>query len=292
MIKRMRYRYAIESTSLYHHIGEIQMIQNQKQLIFSKSQSMYQDALEVTPGGIHSNVRWRKPHPFYYQKAKGSRIWDVDGNEFIDFLGNYGALILGHGDEDVIAAVEKQLAIGLTTGTETRLNIDVAEKLIAMIPCAEMVRFSNTGTEAVMHAIHIARGYTGKQRILKTEGNYHGWYDYVFCSHRYPEDQWRTPKAVPSTGGLVSGIEDSTLVVPWNDYPAMEQVVEQYGKEIAAIIMEPVDHNIGCAMPKKGYLEKVRELTRKHHILLIFDEVQCGVRPIYIILQPKEIQFG
>jgi len=244
----------------------------------ARSQELFRQASELTPGGVHSNVRWADPHPLYFERGRGSRIWDVDGNEYIDCTGNYGALILGHADPVVTRAVEQTLASGLTCGVETQLSIDVARRLTEMIPCAQRVRFCNSGTEAVMHALQIARGFTGRERILKTEGNYHGWYDYVYCSHRYPESEWRTPTAVPSSQGLSPDVARSTLVVPWNDLSAMEKVLQSHGDGIAAVILEPVDHNIGCALPRQGYLEGVRRLTREHGAVLIFDEVITGFR--------------
>jgi glutamate-1-semialdehyde 2,1-aminomutase len=205
-------------------------------------------------------------------------VWDVDGNEYIDCISNFGALVLGHGDPDVVDAVKRQLDTGLTVGLETELNIQTAEKLIGMIPSAEMVRFSNSGTEAVMHAIQIARGYTGRQRIVKAEGNYHGWYDYIFCNNRYPYRDWLLPKPYPTAQGLCRDVVDSTLVVPWNDLEKTSRLVNEYKAEIAAVIIEPVNHNIGCAVPRPGYLEGLRELTEKHGIVLIFDEIITGFR--------------
>ncbi len=244
----------------------------------SLSKSLFEVAKEITPGGIHSNVRWMEPHPMYFSKGSGSRIWDVDGNEYLDCVANYGALILGHGDPDVTRAVKEQLDNGLTAGVETELSVEVARKMTQVIPCCEMVRFSNSGTEAVMHAIHIARGYTNKERIVKAEGHYHGWYDYVYCSNRYSYKGWPLPKPYPSSEGLCEDLSRKTLVVPWNDLENMETLINDYKDEIAAVIMEPVNHNIGCALPKKGYLEGVRELTERNNILLIFDEIITGFR--------------
>jgi glutamate-1-semialdehyde 2,1-aminomutase len=251
---------------------------NNEGINLSRSNSLFEVAKELTPGGIHSNVRWMEPHPMYFNKGLGSRIWDIDGNEYLDCMTNYGALILGHGDPEVIRVVKEQLDKGLTAGVETELNVEVAQKMTQMIPCCEMVRFSNSGTEAIMHAIHIARGFTKKERIVKAEGHYHGWYDYVYCSNRYSYRDWPLPKPYPSSEGLCEDLSRKTLVVPWNDLEEMEKLINEYKDEIAAVIMEPVNHNIGCALPKKGYLEGVRELTEKNNILLIFDEVITGFR--------------
>ncbi len=243
-----------------------------------KSRQLYNVAKDLTPGGVHSNIRWLNPHPVYFKKASGSKIHDIDGNEYLDFISNYGALILGHGDTDVISTIKEHLGCGLTTGVESELSIEVTQLMKNLVPCCERVRFSNTGTEAVMHAIHIARGYTGKQRILKFEGHYHGWYDYIFCSNRYPFQNWQLPKPYMSSKGLCNDAENSTLVSRWNDISFLGNLIDQHKDEIAAVIMEPVNHNVGCALPKEGYLQKVRELTAKNNILLIFDEVITGFR--------------
>ena len=244
----------------------------------TNSRLLYDQAKKLTPGGVHSNVRWNNSETLYFNRGEGARIWDVDDNEYIDCIVNYGALILGHRDSDVINAVCKQLKSGLTAGIETSLSIDVAKMLTDMIPSAEMVRFANSGTEAVMHAIQMARGYTGKKKILKTEGNYHGWYDFVYCSHRYPREKWRTPESVPSTEGMTHSVQENTLVVPWNNIAELERIIDSHKDEIAVMILEPVNHNIGCALPKADYLKQVRKLTTKNNIVLAFDEVITGFR--------------
>ncbi len=251
---------------------------NETGMGLNKSAGLFQIARNFTPGGTHSNIRWREPHPIYFRKALGAKIWDVDGNEYLDCVGNLGSLILGHADPDVTKAVKEQLSTGITVGVETELNIEVSKKFAQMIPCAEMVRFSTTGTEAVMNAIRLARAYTQKERIVKAEGNYHGSYDYVLCSHRYPKKDWQCPTPVPASEGLCKDLIQSTLVVPWNNLEMMEQVIHKYKDEIAAVIIEPVNYNVGCALPKKGYLEGVRELTEKNKIPLIFDEIISGFR--------------
>jgi len=218
------------------------------------------------------------PHPIYFQRAKGSKIWDVDGNEYIDCVMNFGPCILGHGHPKVIEAVKNRLETGLTVGLETELNIKVAKKLVEMVPSAEMVRFSNTGTEAIMHAIHIARGYTGKDKIIKVEGGYNGWYDDVLVSYRPPlklAGPETSPNPVPDSGGL--RVKD-TLVIPFNNEEVAEKIIKKNKEEVAALIMEPIMFNIGCALPKDGYLKAIREITEENDVLLIFDEVRTGFR--------------
>jgi len=251
---------------------------NGSRMDLSRSANLFQIAREFAPGGTHSNIRWREPHPIYFRKALGAKIWDVDGNEYLDCVGNLGALILGHADPDVIEAVKEQLNTGITVGVETELNVEVAKKFAKMVPCAEMVRFSTSGTEAVMNAIRLARAYTQKERIVKAEGNYHGSYDYVLCSHRYPKEDWQCPRPVPASEGLCKDLLRSTLVVPWNNLEKMEEVIHAHKDDIAAVIIEPINYNVGCALPKRGYLEGVRELTEKNKILLIFDEIISGFR--------------
>lgn len=243
-----------------------------------KSQLLYEEAKKVAPGGVHSNIRWFEPCPLYFSKAKGSKIWDVDDNEYIDCISNYGALILGHGDPDVAEAVREQLDAGLTAGMESKLSVEVAKRIVQMIPYAEMVRFSVTGTGAVMHAIQIARGYTKKERIMKVTGGFHGSYDFVYGSFRNPGQESRIPTPVPVGEGLSECLVEKTLVVPRNDVEKMEKVISQYKDEIAALIIEPVNFNIGCPLPNSDYLKEVRRLTEQNNILLIFDEIITGFR--------------
>lgn len=248
----------------------------------TRSTELYERARKVTPGGVHSNARFaiHSPHPIYMKRAQGSLIWDVDGNEYIDCLGNLGALILGHGDAGIRAAVERALDSGLTAAVDSELEIEATELLVSLLPNAESARFCNSGTEAVKHAITIARGVTGRQKIVKTVGNYHGHYDFVYCGFRPEPSQWDTgPQAVPAGRGVSDAVRTDTFVIPWNDSDALAAVLEQYGSEIAAVILEPVSFNVGCALPKPGYLEQVRELTTRAGALLIFDEVITGFRP-------------
>ena len=166
---------------------------------------LYTIALEVTTGGVHSGVRYQEPHPRYFSKGKGPYVWDVDGNKYVDCIVNMGACVLGHANPKVMQAVRKQLNTGLTVGLETELSIKAAQLLKSMVPCADVVKFSNTGTEAVMHAVQIARGYTGKNRIAKLEGGYNGWYDYVLLSTHPKLDEIgpaSDPIPVPASGGL------------------------------------------------------------------------------------------
>jgi glutamate-1-semialdehyde 2,1-aminomutase len=230
---------------------------------------------------VHSGVRFQEPHPIYFKRAKGSRVWDVDDNEYIDCIVNMGACVLGHGDSKVLDAVTTQLSTGLTAGLESELSIRVAERISQIVPSAEIVKFSNTGTEAVMHAIQIARGCTGKNRIIKIEGGYDGWYDFTLVSvHPKSEESGPAdaPIAVSGSRGISTAAAKETIVIPYNNLDAAETIVKKFTKEAAALIVEPVAFNMGCVLPKEGYLKGLREITERHDVLLIFDEVITGFR--------------
>ncbi len=249
-----------------------------KTKVFTKSERLYESTKRIVPGGVHTNFKYMYPHPLYFSKAKGSRLWDVDGNEYIDCVVGFGPCILGHGHPKVTEAVRTQLESGLTVGLETELNVKVSKKLAELVPSAETVRFSNTGTEAVMHSIHIARGFTGRNKIVKIEGCYNGWYDDVLVSYHPPPKLTGpeiSPDPIPDSGGIIA---KNTLVVPFNNSAAVEKIIKRNRDEIAAIIMEPVMMNIGCALPKDGYLKAIRETTEDNDILLVFDEVRTGFR--------------
>ena len=249
--------------------------------LFPKSKEMFEACNKVIPGGVNSNIRFSifGDHPLYFKEAKGSKVRDADGNEFIDCIVSFGAIILGHGDPDVTISVRRAIESGLTCGLESEIAFAVAEKIVQMIPGTSKVKFANSGTEAVLHALMIARGYTGKEKIVKAEGHYHGYYDYIYCSFRPPKEMWgMTPTPIPMTPGLTKDLFDKTYVIPWNDLPALERILARHGHEIGAVIMEPVNHNIGCALPEPGYLEGVRDLTMKHEVLLILDEIITGFR--------------
>jgi glutamate-1-semialdehyde 2,1-aminomutase len=243
-----------------------------------QSRKLYESAKDIVVRGVHTNFKYMYPHPIYFSKAKGARIWDVDGNEYIDCVMNFGPCILGHGHPKVVEAVRNQLETGLTVGLETELSIKVCKKLAKMVPSAEAVRFSNTGTEAVMHSIQIARGYTGKAKIAKIEGAYNGWFDDVLVSHR-PVLKLAGPPCSPASIPDSAGINvEHTLVIPFNNLEVAEKIIKKNKEELAALIIEPIMLNIGCVLPKDGYLQAIREVTEENDVLLIFDEVRTGFR--------------
>ncbi len=247
----------------------------------SKTMQIFKRAEKVTPGAVHSNIRYFSPSPIFFTRGKGSRLWDVDGNEYVDCVVNMGACILGHGNPDVTKAVKVQIENGLTCGVETELSVEVAEKLKDMIPCAETVKFSNTGTEAVMKAIMIARGFTGRDMIVKIEGGYNGWYDCVLTSVKPDFDRAgpvTAPHSVPENDGLLKDAVNKTLIIPFNNADVAEEIIRKNRDKVAALLVEPVQFNLGCVLPKDGYLKALREITEDNDVLLIFDEVISGFR--------------
>jgi len=247
----------------------------------ARSRELFERADKVAAGGVHSDIRFFEPYPVFFSKAKGSRLWDVDGNEYVDCVVNYGSCILGHGHPEVVASVKEYLENGITCGMETELSVDVAEKLSKMIPCAENVKFSNTGTEAVMKSLLVARGYTGRDKIIKMEGCYNGWYDCVAVSwHPSLElaGSETAPRPVPSTKGILEDAWRKTLVIPFNNIEVAEKVIKKNRNEVAALVVEPVVFNLGCVTPREGYLQALREMTEENDVLLIFDEVISGFR--------------
>lgn len=239
-----------------------------------KSRNYYNTAREMMPGGVSSPVRAIQPYPFYTVRGSGSRIYTADGAEMIDCCGAYGPLILGHADRKVGDAVRAALDDGWLYGTPTPAEIDLARILIDDHPSIDMVRFVTTGSEATMAAIRLARGYTGKTDIIKTEGGFHGAHDGVLVQ----AGSGCTTLGQPDSAGVLADVVQHTRQVPYNDTESLVSLVESGGDKIAAMILEPVMGNIGPVLPKKGYLQEVRKITAEHDILLIFDEVITGYR--------------
>ncbi|MBI3856653.1 MAG: aspartate aminotransferase family protein [Planctomycetes bacterium] len=234
------------------------------------------------PGGVSSNIRSRwKPFPLFYSHGKGSRVWDVDGNEYIDYVLGRGPLLLGHSPAPVLEAVKRQLDRGLMYAGQHELEIEAAETISRLVPCAERVRFSNSGSEAVHMALRLARAATGRAKHVRFEGHYHGWFDSVFYSTAPKlEDAGprEAPRAVPVSKGQSPGESDNVIVLPWNDLALVEKTLSDLGREIAALITEPVMCNSGGILPKPGFLEGLRTLCTRHGVVLIFDEVITGFR--------------
>ena len=236
------------------------------------SEELFNQSKEYLPGGVNSPVRAFKPYPFFTKSAGGCKITDVDGKTYIDHCLAYGPLILGHADPKVVREVSNQLTMGTAYGTPTENEIVLAKEVVSRIPSAEMVRFANSGTEATMSAIRLARAFTKKDKIVKFEGAYHGAHDYVLVKGG------SGAATLPDSPGIPEDTTRNTLSVPFNDEEALTQLIEKEAGDIACIIMEVVMGNVGCIEPKEGFLEFLRKITMENDILLIFDEVITGFR--------------
>lgn len=252
-----------------------------KALTFEGSRNLRDRAGRVIPAGVNSNVRLREqPFPLFFERAEGAYLFDVDGNRLIDYALGNGPMLLGHRPKNVIEAVKRQLDVGLLYAGQHVLEIEVAERIVELIPCAERVRFSQTGTEAVLTAIRIARAATGRQKILKFSGHFHGWSDSMFFNvHPKPEDSVARGETEPraESRGQQHIIEKDIIVATWNDEASVQYAFDHYGPEIAAVILEPIMSN-GAVDPEPGFLELLRRLTDEAESVLIFDEVITGFR--------------
>ena len=243
----------------------------------SLSRKLFQRAQRTIPGGVNSPVRAFRAvggNPLFIEKAKGSRIFDVDGNSYIDYVLSWGPMILGHAYPRVVTALKKAAEKGTSYGAPTALETELAELVLRAYPSMEKIRMVNSGTEATMSAIRVARGFTGRDKIIKFEGCYHGHADGLLVK----AGSGATTFGVPDSPGVPKSYARNTITLPYNDSAAFTQVVEKAWHQIAAVIIEPVVGNIGCVLPNRGYLETVRKITKKHGIVLIFDEVMTGFR--------------
>lgn len=242
-----------------------------------RSKALFRRARECMPGGVNSPVRAGKSvgvDPPFIAKAAGCFLYDVEGNEYIDYVCSWGPMILGHAHPEVIRAIEKALQSGTSYGAPTELEVEMAELIVKMVPSIEMVRLVSSGTEATMSAIRLARGFTGREKIVKFDGCYHGHADSLLISG----GSGIATLGIPGSPGVPSDLAKHTISIPFNDLEAAEDAFEKFGSDIAAVIVEPVPANMGVVLPKEGFLAALRELTRKHDALLIFDEVITGFR--------------
>ena len=243
----------------------------------TKSITEFQKAAKIIPGGVNSPVRAFKSingQPVFIDRAKGSKIWDIDGNEYIDYVASWGPMILGHAHNEVVKTIQKTAEKGTSYGAPTILETQMAELIVEMVPSIEVVRMVNSGTEATMSALRLARGYTGRELIIKFEGCYHGHAD----SFLIKAGSGAITLGLPDSPGVTKGTAKDTLIARYNDIASVEQLFKQYPDEIAAVIVEPVAGNMGLVKPQKGFLEGLRDLTKKQGALLIFDEVITGFR--------------
>ncbi|MDT7779694.1 MAG: glutamate-semialdehyde -aminomutase [Acidobacteriota bacterium] len=241
------------------------------------SEELFARAVEVMPGGVNSPVRAFRGvggTPRFIASARGATMTDVDGRTYIDYVGSWGPMILGHAAPEVIDALREALGRGTSYGAPTELEVEMALEIIDAVPSIEMVRMVNSGTEATMSALRLARGFTGRDRIVKFEGCYHGHGDSLLVK----AGSGVATLGLPDSPGVTASVAQNTLTAPFNDTTALEQIFDEHGASIAAVIIEPVVGNMGCVPPREGYLQALSDITRRHGALLILDEVMTGFR--------------
>jgi len=245
----------------------------------TKSRQIFNEARLVLPGGVAHNAAYRKPYPLYLERAKGAKLWDVDGNEYIDFLCSGGPTILGHSPDVVLEAVKKQLDKGTATMVTHSVSIELAQKMVSHMPGLEMVRFVNSGSEAVHLALRVARVYTGKHKHAKCEGNYNGQLDNELVSGSIFEGTEDCPLPAPQGAGIPTKVMNNIVVLPWNNIEATVRILKKNADELAAVILEPVAVTwMGGIPAKREYIKAIKKVCEKENILLIYDEVVTGFR--------------
>ncbi|MDI4636401.1 MULTISPECIES: glutamate-1-semialdehyde 2,1-aminomutase [Halomonadaceae] len=241
------------------------------------SAELFAQACRHIPGGVNSPVRAFKGMdrpPVFIERAQGAYLHDVEGKRYVDYVGSWGPMITGHADPDVLGAVRERLDMGLSFGTPTAIETRMAELICEIMPSIDMVRMTNSGTEATMSAIRLARGYTGRDKIVKFEGNYHGHSDSLLVK----AGSGALTHGVPSSPGVPASLAEHTVTLPYNDIDAVEDCFAEIGDEVACIIVEPVAGNMNCIPPREGFLESLRQVCDRHACVLIFDEVMTGFR--------------
>jgi glutamate-1-semialdehyde 2,1-aminomutase len=249
------------------------------------SQQWFARAQKSLVEGVNSPSRGTAVYvsgPIVLEHGQGSHVWDADGNEYVDFMMSFGALIQGHAHPTLVKTVNDAMAQGSHFAAATSAEVEAAERFCRMVPTAEKVRFTNSGSEATMLALRLARAHTGRNKFLKFEGHYHGWYDpFLLNAHSHPPNQLgsvENPARIPDSDGIPCSTFEDVVLAPWNDEEALKSIFRQHGHELAAVISEPIMANMGCIPPRDGYLQKLRELTQACGALLIFDEVVTGFR--------------
>jgi glutamate-1-semialdehyde 2,1-aminomutase len=248
---------------------------------WERSRELLERASKSLAGGVSSPFRVKAPVPLYFRNGCGARLEDVDGNEYIDYVLAWGPMILGYRHPAIVEAMRRHADLPTDYGAQHELEFAVSEQIQAMMPCAGRVAFTSSGSEACQIAFRLARAFTGRDLILKFEGHYHGWMDGALVSYKPTAAQvgpHEAPKSVAGSRGQVPNAVDNIVAAPWNDYDALERIVDAHAGRLAAIAMEPVLCNSGCILPVEGYLQRVRDLCTARGILLYFDEVITGFR--------------
>jgi glutamate-1-semialdehyde 2,1-aminomutase len=247
-----------------------------------KSIALQKRAFAVMPLGVNSNFRyWGEGTTPYMEKAKGAYLWDVDGNRYIDYRMAFGPIILGHADDDVDARVIEEIHRGALAAMTYELEVALAEKIVALCPAVDMVRLACSGTEATMHALRVARAFTGREKIIKFEGNYHGFHDHTLWSTYAPVEVYgssRSPIPVPASSGIPRMLGELVITLPFNDFDGLERILNTQGEQIAALITEPCQGNCGAIEPQPGFLNFIRQKCDEYGIVFILDEVKTGFR--------------
>lgn len=249
------------------------------------SRAWFQRAQLVLAGGISSSARATTtgdlPYPLYMARGRGAHIQDADGNDYIDYLLSYGSAILGHADPELAEALTRVLGEGTMFGTCNVPEVLLAERICAMVPCADLVRYANSGSEAIQGAVRAARGFTGRSKLLKFEGHYHGWADVLAVSNRpsiAEAGPYRSPSSHPHSPGIPPGVLDDVVICPYNDEAVLRDLLNAHGEQLAAVVCEPIVANCACTMPEPGYLKTLRAECSARGILLVFDEICTGFR--------------
>lgn len=250
-----------------------------------RSSEWYERAQQSLIEGVNSPSRGAavySPGPVVLDRGRGSHVWDLDGNEYVDFMMSFGALIQGHANPKIVEVVSQAMADGSHFAAATPAEAEAAERFRRMVPSAEAVRFTNSGSEATMLALRLARAHTGRTKFLKFEGHYHGWYDpYCLNGHSHPADELgprENPTRFPDSEGIAASVFDDVVLAPWNDLEALESILRRHGRELAAVITEPIMANMGCILPRDGFLQTVCDLAHEYGALFILDEVVTGFR--------------
>jgi glutamate-1-semialdehyde 2,1-aminomutase len=249
------------------------------------SRRWFERAGRVLAGGISSSARattcGELKYPLYISRGQGSRIWDADTNQFIDYLLGYGSAILGHADAQIADTIARRARLGTMFGTCNTVEVELAEQIHRMVKSAELVRLANSGSEAICGAVRAARGFTGKNKVLKFEGHYHGWVDVLAVSNRPSEEdagEFASPQSVAHSRGTPGGVVSDVIICPWNSPEILKDILNRHQDELAAVVAEPIVANNACMMPEPGFLEMLRDQCTRRGILLIFDEIVTGFR--------------
>ena len=245
-----------------------------------RSDELFEQAKAVLPGGVCASTRLNVGlgKPMYVRDANGARFTDVDGREYLDMCCSHGAVLLGHAYPPVLAATGKAAGLGICCSFDTEHHVALAETICRMVPCAERVRFTNSGTEATLHALRLCRAFTGRDKIIRFLGHFHGYHEYTYIGGHPPKSALDSPSRFVESAGIPSDMSQYIIAVPFDDLEAAEQAIRTHRHEAGTVILEPVNYNNGCLLPRPGFLEGLRRLTVEHNMLLFFDEIQSAFK--------------